>query len=88
MPELAVGGWGAVHLATLPNVRYPTDVESSDRWFAADVTAPTIRCHDGLIRVPNGSGLGVLLDTDAIARFACRRHRESLQLDLAPASHA
>ncbi|MGB9627012.1 MAG: enolase C-terminal domain-like protein, partial [Phycisphaerae bacterium] len=82
MPELAVGGWGAVHLATLPNVRYPTDVESSDRWFEADVTIPPIRCQDGLIRVPNGAGLGVSLDGEAVERFTCRRHRQSLRLEL------
>lgn len=85
MPELAVGGWGAVHAATLPNVRYPTDVEASDRWFVADVTAPTIVCQDGSIRVPNGPGLGVSIDTDAIARFACRRHSAPLRVTLSPA---
>jgi len=82
MPELAVGGWGAVHLATLPNIRYPTDVESSARWFVADVTVPPIRCQNGLIRVPNGAGLGVSLDRDVIERFTCRRHRQVLRLEL------
>lgn len=85
MPELAVGGWGAVHMATLPNVRYPTDVESSDRWFVTDITAPTIRCQGGTIRLPTGAGLGVSLDTDVIARFAGRRHCAPLRLALSPA---
>ncbi|MBN1488787.1 MAG: o-succinylbenzoate synthase [Phycisphaerae bacterium] len=72
MPELAVGGWAAAHFATLPNIRYPTDVEASDRWFVADVTTPTIRCEDGCLTIPDGPGLGVTLNADIVRQFAVR----------------
>ncbi len=42
MPELAIASAEAVHLATLPNFGYPTDVEASARWFTDDLTDPPI----------------------------------------------
>src|SRR3990167_10800080 len=33
MPELGIGGAQTLHLSTLPNFHFPTDVESSKRWF-------------------------------------------------------
>ncbi len=82
MPELAVGGWAAVHLATLANVCYPTDVEASDRWFPSDVTTPPIRCTDGVIHVPHGPGLGVTLDAEVVRRHTQRTHKAGLSLQL------
>jgi hypothetical protein len=31
-----------VHLATLPNFKYPTDVEASSRWYLDDIVEPHI----------------------------------------------
>ena len=31
-----------LHLATLPNFLYPTDVESSSRWYTDDLIEPAI----------------------------------------------
>jgi len=72
MPELAVGGYAAIHFATLPNIAYPADVESSGRWFVADVTDPPIRCRDGLLSLPHGPGLGVQLDAAVVNRYKVR----------------
>lgn len=72
MPELAIGGWAAIHFATLPNLVYPTDVEASERWFVADVTEPPITCRDGLLTVPEGPGLDARLDREVIERYKVR----------------
>ncbi|MBI1789707.1 MAG: o-succinylbenzoate synthase [Acidobacteria bacterium] len=42
MPELGVASAEAIHLATLPNFVYPTDVESSSRWYSGDIVEPAI----------------------------------------------
>ena len=42
MPELGIASAEAVHLATLPNFVYPTDVESSSRWYTDDLIEPAI----------------------------------------------
>jgi O-succinylbenzoate synthase len=50
MPELAIASLEAIHLATLPNFVYPTDVEASARWFTDDLTDPPIRIdRDGFL---------------------------------------
>lgn len=82
MPELAAGGYAAVHFASLPNVIYPTDVEASNRWFTSDITDPPIRCRDGLIALPSGPGLGVALDEDVILRYKVREFSAPLSASL------
>ncbi len=42
MPELGIASAEAVHLATLPNFTFPTDVEASSRWYLDDIVAPPI----------------------------------------------
>jgi len=42
MLESAVGGWQCLALATLPNVKYPSDVFPSDRFYAPDLSDPPI----------------------------------------------
>lgn len=56
MPELGIGGVQTLHLATLPNFRYPTDVESSLRWFRDDIVDPLIEARDGMLKIVPGIG--------------------------------
>lgn len=42
MPELGIASAEAVHLATMPNFSYPTDVEASARWYTDDIIEPPI----------------------------------------------
>lgn len=72
MPELAVGAYAAIHFATLDHIAYPTDVEASHRWFVADVTDPPVACHNGLLSVPGGPGLGVRLNAEVVRRYKVR----------------
>jgi O-succinylbenzoate synthase len=59
-------------MATLDNFTYPTDVESSKRWFVEDIIDPLIEVHDGMITLPAGNGNGYSLNTRVIARYKVR----------------
>ena len=72
MPELGIGGAQTVHLATLDNFKYPTDVEASHRWFVDDIIDPLIEVHDGMITLPDGNGNGYSLNTQVIGRYKVR----------------
>ena len=47
MPELGIASIEAVHLATLPNFVYPTDVEASARWYTDDLVDPPLTIDGG-----------------------------------------
>ena len=67
----------------MPNILYPTDVEASDRWFVAEVTDPPVRCHDGVLSLQDGPGLGVALDPEVVGRYRVRQWSASLSCCLA-----
>lgn len=69
MPELGVGGAQTVHLATLPNFVFPTDVESSKRWFVDDIINPLIEVTDGIITLPSGSGNSYRINAQKVQQY-------------------
>jgi O-succinylbenzoate synthase len=69
MPELGIGSAQALVLATHPACAYPTDVEPSARWYMDDVLQPELRMRDGLLEVPDGAGLGFIVDEAAVQRY-------------------
>jgi o-succinylbenzoate synthase len=74
MPELGIGQAHAIHLATLPNCKYPTDVEPSSRWFVDDYSIPLVElASPGVIEVPTRPGLGYLVDPLKIRRYQVRQ---------------
>jgi o-succinylbenzoate synthase len=73
MPELGVASAQALHLATLENFAFPTDVEASARWFKDDIIVPSIEISDeGFIRLPQGPGMGYRIDMEKVARGRIR----------------
>ena len=72
MPELGIGGAQTVHLATLGNFKFPTDVESSMRWFVDDIINPLLEVHDGLITLPEGFGNGYSVNARTVQRYKVR----------------
>jgi o-succinylbenzoate synthase len=73
MPELGVASAQAVHLATLANFTFPTDVEASARWFKDDIIVPPIEISDeGFIHLPKGTGMGYKLDMRKVERYRIR----------------
>jgi O-succinylbenzoate synthase len=76
MPELGVGQAQGIHLAALPNCKYPTDVEPSARWFVDDYVVPLIELSTpGILSVPTRPGLGYHVDPAKVRRYQVK-HRE------------
>ncbi len=69
MPELGVGGAQTLHLASLGNFRFPTDVESSRRWFVDDIIDPFLEVKNGTLQIPRGTGNCYLLKKEALQKY-------------------
>lgn len=75
-PELGVGQAQAIHLGTLPNCRFPSDVTPSARWFVDDYIVPLIEMSaPGMLGVPERPGLGYQVDETKLRRYQTR-HEE------------
>jgi O-succinylbenzoate synthase len=73
MPELGVASAQALHLATLGNFTFPTDVEASARWFKDDIIEPPIEISgDGFIQPPDGPGMGYKIDMRKVEKYRIR----------------
>ena len=59
MPELGIGGIHALFLSTLSGFSFPTDVESSARWFTDDIVSPRLKVNDGVFRIADYSSFDV-----------------------------
>ncbi|HHY26545.1 MAG TPA: o-succinylbenzoate synthase [Desulfitobacterium dehalogenans] len=55
-----------VHCASLMDNYIPGDLSSTRRYFSKDVIQPEIAVQKGLIQVPQGPGLGVTIDQEAL----------------------
>lgn len=70
MLETAIGRAGNVALASLETVTLPSDLSASNRYFEHDVATPFALGPDSTLAVPDGPGLGVTIDEDALRRFS------------------
>lgn len=69
MLELGVGtAAGAQFAAAQPHVRYPCDVKGPSL-YAESLLADPVRIEDGYTHVPDGPGLGVALDPEAVEKY-------------------
>jgi O-succinylbenzoate synthase len=74
MPELGIASVQGLHLGTLPNFTFPTDVEASARWYPDDIIVPPIEVgRDGFIYLPEGPGVGYRVDPEKVARYRIRK---------------
>ncbi|HLY60325.1 MAG TPA: o-succinylbenzoate synthase [Terriglobia bacterium] len=74
MPELGIASAQGLHLATLPNFSFPSDVEASSRWYADDIITPLIEVSkDGYISLPDGPGMGYQVDAAKVSRYRIRQ---------------
>ena len=70
MLETGVGRASNLALASLPGFVLPGDISASDRYYQRDITNERFVLNDdSTIDVPNGHGLGVTIDEDALAEF-------------------
>ncbi|MDW7760203.1 MAG: o-succinylbenzoate synthase [Acidobacteriota bacterium] len=74
MLESGIGRAHNLHLAALPNFKFPNDLSASRRYYQEDIIDPFIElCGPGLIRVPEGPGIGVNPVESRIRKAALRR---------------
>ncbi len=73
-PEFGLGQAFGVHLATLANCKYPTDLEPSVRWFVDDYVSPPFEhAAPGLFNVPTRPGVGFQVDLQIARRHQIRQ---------------
>jgi o-succinylbenzoate synthase len=73
MPELGIASAQGLHLATLLNFTFPTDIEASARWYVDDIISPQITlAAQGSIRLPGGPGMGYVVDEEKVAQYRLR----------------
>jgi o-succinylbenzoate synthase len=74
MLESGIGRAHNLHIAALPDFKYPNDLSASRRYYKEDLIDPFIELSGpGTIRVPDGPGIGVNPVEERIARAAVRR---------------
>ena len=73
MLESGVGRAYNVALASLPNFKIPGDVSPSARYWKRDIVDPEWTMEDGMIGVPQKSGLGVTVNEGMIDDLVVRR---------------
>ena len=74
MPELGIASAQGLHLATLPGFRYPTDVESSERWYVDDLVDPLLQIDaQGRLHLPPGPGSGFTVNRSKLERYTIQR---------------
>ena len=74
MLETGVGRAANLALATLPNFSLPGDISATERYYAEDITNEVFTLNaDSTIDVPDGPGLGVTINKDALGRCTLER---------------
>ena len=70
MLETGVGRASNLAIASLPGFVLPGDISASDRYYQRDITKERFVLNkDSTIDVPNGPGLGITLDEQALKEF-------------------
>jgi O-succinylbenzoate synthase len=70
MLETGLGRAANLALASLPNFSLPGDISATDRYYVQDITQERFVLNaDSTIDVPEGAGLGVNIDRDALEKF-------------------
>jgi len=73
MLESGVGRAHNLHIASLPDFKFPADLSASRRYFKEDIIDPFIELSGpGKIRVPDGPGIGVRPVEDRIRKASVR----------------
>lgn len=74
MLETGVGRAANLALASLPGFQLPGDISASDRYYGQDITHQRFTLNpDSTIDVPEGAGLGISIDTEALERATLTR---------------
>jgi o-succinylbenzoate synthase len=70
MLETGVGRASNLAIASLPGFILPGDISASDRYYQRDITNERFVLNDdSTITMPNGPGLGITMDEEALKQF-------------------
>lgn len=72
MHEFGVGRAANVAVSSLPNFTLPSDVSGSDKYYERDVIVPPVTADDGVVRVPDGPGIGHDVDLEWVRQNTVR----------------
>jgi len=73
MLESGIGRVHNLHLATLPNFKFPNDLSASKRYYAEDLIEPPVEVtKKGTIRVPDAPGIGVSVQEERIKKVTLK----------------
>jgi O-succinylbenzoate synthase len=73
VPELGLGQGFGIHLATLSNCKYPSDIEPAARWFVDDYVVPPLELSaPGLFTVPTRAGSGFQVYAAKVRHYQVR----------------
>ncbi|MGD2121848.1 MAG: o-succinylbenzoate synthase, partial [Gemmatimonadota bacterium] len=73
MLEAGVGRAYNLALASLSNFLLPGDISESRRYWVEDIVEPEFVMSEGMMPVPAGAGIGVVVQRDRIERVTARR---------------
>jgi len=74
MLESGIGRAHNLHLATLPNFKFPNDLSASKRYYAEDLIEPQVEVsRQGTIKVPDLPGIGVFPQEKRIRKATLKR---------------
>ena len=80
MLETGIGRAANLALASLPGFTLPGDISATERYYHQDIIEERFKLNeDSTINVPDGHGLGVTIDPDALAAFTLRSETISLK---------
>ncbi len=74
MLETGVGRAVNIHLASLPNFTFPSDLSATDRYYAEDIADPpfVLNTEDSSMTVPTAPGIGVEVQLDRVEKRRLR----------------
>lgn len=73
MLETGIGRAANVAFASLPGVTLPSDISATNRYFDPDITEPPFVLEaDSTIKVPDGVGIGVEVQSDRVVEAKAR----------------
>jgi O-succinylbenzoate synthase len=79
MLESAVGQSHSLALATLPNVKYPSDLFPSQRYYREDLGVPELAlCAPSQMRAPDAPGIGRAPHPQRLARLTVQTWSSAL----------
>ena len=72
MHEFGIGRAANVAISSLPGFSLPGDISGSDKYYHEDIVEPPILALHGLVKVPDGIGIGVEPIEERIRRYTLR----------------